>query len=163
MLQRRLGTRLPAGDAERESRRSTFPTVLAGVAGVLIAMAALAAPPWEFTIGLPEPGYPKSDGTTLRFTEFKGTRIDWGQCMDDDRILEVAGSSWVRSWGFKGFVTIPAGREACIQAVVVGLDGDELGRSDPVRVSTIGPRKNPLPPIITRTDIEKMIPWQPWL
>lgn len=147
MLQASLGTRNRAGDAERESRRSTFPTVLAGVAGVLIAMAALAAPPpWEFTIGLPEPGYPKVDGTTLRFTEFKGTRIDWGQCMDDDRILEVVGSSWVRSWGFKGRLTIPSGREACIQAIVIGLDGEEMGRSDPVRVSTIGPRKNPLVP-----------------
>jgi len=108
---------------------------------------ALAAPaPWEFVIELPQPGYRKADGTILSFASFKGTRIDWGQCMDEDRILEVEASSMVRSWGFIERITIPAGREACIQAVVIGLNDEEIGHSIPVRVTTIGPRSNPMAP-----------------
>lgn len=125
-------------------RRAPYRTAtIAGLALLAASLATAAPAPWEFVIELPQPGYRKADDSLLMFSQFKGTRIDWGTCMDEDRLLEVEDSHMVRSWGFNTRVWIPAGRDACIQAVIIGLNGDELGRSLPIRVSTTGPRKTP--------------------
>lgn len=146
-----LGTRMRMGNAGRQEAQRIPPRRLgtrACVTGVLMLLtAATNPPPWIFIVGLPEPGYKRVDGSIVRFTEFRGTRIDWGQCMDEDRIFEVVQSYMVKPWQFSTRISIPSGQEACIQAVVLDLEGDEMGRSAPVRVSTIGPRKNPMRPI----------------
>lgn len=152
MLRVRPVTRSAIGEAGRQGARRYPPRrlgVRAGFAGVLLALCAGATdlPPWEFIVELPQPAYLKADGMPLRFSEFRGTRVDWGQCMDGDRLFEIEASEMVRSWGFEARIFIPAGREACVQAVVIGLNGDEIGHSYPLRVSTSGPRRNPMAPV----------------
>ena len=154
-----LGTLMSTGergwqDAVRHSlRRLRNRSALAGW-WFFLAPVALAAPPapWEFIVNLPQPGYLKADGTILSFSSFRGTRIDWGQCMDENKLLEVESSKMVRSWAFIARITIPAGREACVQAVVIDLNGKEIGYSRPLRVTTIGPRRNPKEPTHLRFD-----------
>ena len=106
----------------------------------LVLGAEPAKPAWNVRVSLPEPGYRQADGSLLGFTKFKGTRIIWGSCDAKGYPLEGGGEVTVRSWQFFGEVKIPAGRDVCIVAVVIGLDGMPMGMSTPVRYSTKGTR-----------------------
>jgi hypothetical protein len=107
---------------------------------LLLNAVHAAEPAWTVRVSLPEPGYRQADGSLLSFTKFKGTRIMWGQCDAEGDLADLGGETTVRSWQFFGEVKIPAGRDVCITAVVIGLDSLPMGRSMPVRFSTKGTR-----------------------
>lgn len=116
------------------------------VAGSLLAIPSVAqdAPRRSWEIKFPAP-YHYADGRVLGFTEFRGTRVQWGQCTDDHQILEVEQEVMACSWCDKAWISVPDGRIVCVQAAVIGLDGEPMSRSWPVRFSTLGPRVKPEP------------------
>jgi hypothetical protein len=134
--------------SERSSRMASSPvdhaprrlgwTVRLGVAGaVLLGLVglglAVATPkPIELEVFLPSPGYKRSDGTYLKYTEFKETQILWGSCAAGDEIGELMGQYSARSHHMKARITV-ARTPVCIVAVVIDLDGQPMGRSYPVR------------------------------
>jgi hypothetical protein len=114
---------------------------------LLFSRAANAAPgDWSYIVSLPEPYYQYADGTPLLFSEFKGTKVMWGSCDEDNVIGELRGEVMAKSWQFKVPIQLKPGEVHCIVAVVIGLDGDPLGRSIPVKVDTRGTR--PSSPVI---------------
>lgn len=122
------------------------------VAASLLACSADAKtpPPWTLDVRLPEPGYRRADGSILRFTEFRGTRVMWGKCGPDDELEELEGETMARSWAFLARIVVPANRTVCITAVVIGLDGEPMGRSPTIKFTTSdkpGPRRNPREPV----------------
>lgn len=123
----------PADSAPRRLGR----TVLIGGAGAvllaaLIGLATAKPEPITLDVQLPTPGYKRADGTLLRYNEFKETQILWGTCDGLDEIADLRGRVSVKSYQFKGRITVQE-TPVCIVAVVIGLDDAPMGRSFAVR------------------------------
>lgn len=120
--------------------------VLLAIGGLSIVVASAPSKPavsvtptaqyvstgWELTIALPSPGYKRNDGTQLHFTEFKETQLVWGPCGADGQPTQISGIAHVESWRTSGRITVPDRTRSCIVAVVIGLDGQPMGRSEPI-------------------------------
>ena len=100
----------------------------------LLGCAEAAGPrkPIELEVFLPSPGYKRADGTYLKYTEFKETRILWGTCDTGDEIKDLLGQYSAKSHHMKARINVTS-TPVCIVAVVIGLDDVPLGRSYPTR------------------------------
>lgn len=141
-----LGTRTVSGAARWQFTRSTLVVLLwLCSAGVIFAGPSYR----DYIVKLPSP-YRLADGSILNFTKFKGTRVNWGTCTDENNINEINGSAMACSWCDNARLTLPPNREICIQAVVIDLDGSTMGHSDPVRINTHILLRNPNAPILLK-------------
>lgn len=101
---------------------------------------------YPLRVELPQPGYRKHDGTILKFSEFRSTKILYGTCDETTDIGELYGEVSVKSWSFVSPVfRVPVNVEVCIVAVVIGLDGEPMGRSNVATYLTAVAPGKPVP------------------
>lgn len=102
----------------------------------------------DYTVELPWP-YKREDGTALPYNEFKHTVLVWGDCVKDSgATVPARGEAIVPSHRPRGTLRdVPVRQWVCFQAVVIGLDGAEMGRS---HVVAVPPPTRPRSPITLR-------------
>lgn len=111
-----------------------------------IGIALGAEQTYPLRVELPQPGYRKHDGSILKFTEFQRTQILYGTCDPTTQIGELYGEVSVKSWSFVSPVfRVPVNVEVCIVAVVIGLDGQPMGRSNVAKYLTAVAPGGPVP------------------